>query len=75
MVQNVRDEMYMLTNAVSNDMTYLYYLLVKDGSYLRDLEKPLSLRTEQTVDTLEDWFNKLWGEIWKVMHTTDWEKN
>lgn len=49
----------MLTNAVSNDMTYLYYLLVKDGSYLRDLEKPLSLRTEQTVDTLEDWFNKL----------------
>lgn len=59
MTSNLREELYMLTGQVSNDIDYLYYLLIKDGTYREEIQKPMEYQQEVTVDTLEDWFNNL----------------
>ena len=53
-------ELYMLTGRVDKDKNYLYYLLVKDGSFFKEEEPaPKLLHVEQSVDDLESWFNSL----------------
>lgn len=53
-------ELYMLTGVVDKDRSYLYYLLIRDGSYFRKNESaPEKIHTENTVDSLEDWFNNI----------------
>lgn len=59
-VDDVLRELYMLTGKVNKDKDYLYYLLIKDGSYFKEEEpEPEQIKTENTVDTFEDWFNSL----------------
>lgn len=62
--EKILDELIMLTGKVSTDKNYLYYLLVKDGSYF---EKPKESNAESipdvTVNSLEDWFNSLEEDI------------
>lgn len=52
-------ELSMLTGQSSNDLSYLYYLLVKDGTYFKKEKEPLKVSSPLTVESLEDWFNKL----------------
>lgn len=59
-VDDVLRELYMLTGKVNKDKDYLYYLLIKDGSYFKEEgPEPEQIKTENTVDTFEDWFNSL----------------
>lgn len=53
-------ELYMLTGKVNKDKNYLYYLLIKDGSFFKD-DKPaqLDLSSENSVDSFESWFDSL----------------
>ena len=53
-------ELYMLTGQVNKDKNYLYYLLIKDGSYFNEEPKqPEVIKTDSTVDAFDDWFNGL----------------
>lgn len=53
-------ELCMLTGVGNQDRDYLYYLLIKDGSYFKaDEPTPDVIRTENTVDDFESWFNNL----------------
>lgn len=53
-------ELYMLTGVVDKDRSYLYYLLIKDGSYFKELDNsPEEIKTENTVDTFENWFDNI----------------
>lgn len=57
---NIMRELYMLTGVVNKDRNYLYYLLIRDGSYFKEEPpEPEVINTENTVDTFEDWFDKL----------------
>lgn len=59
-IDEVLRELYMLTGKVNKDKDYLYYLLIKDGSYYdKPKQEPEQIKTENTVDTFEDWFNSL----------------
>lgn len=59
-VDEILRELYMLTGKVNKDKDYLYYLLIKDGSYFKKEEpKPEEIKTENTVDTFENWFDSL----------------
>lgn len=50
----------MLTGQVNKDKNYLYYLLIKDGSYFKEEPKPPEeIKTENTVDSFESWFDGL----------------
>lgn len=50
----------MLTGQVNRDKNYLYYLLIKDGSYFKkEPPPPEVIKTANTVDTFENWFNSL----------------
>jgi hypothetical protein len=53
-------ELCMLTGKVSKDKSYLYYLLIKDGSYFKK-EEPKSevINDECTVDNFADWFKNI----------------
>ena len=43
-------ELSMLTGKVNKDRSYLYYLLIKDGSYFKK---------EEPKPDLESWFNEI----------------
>jgi hypothetical protein len=54
----------MLTGKTSKDLSYLYYLLLRDGTYFKEKEyRTEFVKDESTVDSLEDWFNNLGGEL------------
>ncbi len=55
----VREELQMLTGIVTSDLSYMYYLLLRGGSYFKEAEKPEYIPSAESVDTFEDWFNKL----------------
>ena len=60
-------ELAMLTGKVNKDKSYLFYLLIKDGTYFKKINKPVvDVTDDSTVDTFEDWFNNLWGDIWRM---------
>lgn len=53
-------ELSMLTGKVNKDRSYLYYLLIKDGSYFKKEEpKPEEINDASTVSDLESWFNEI----------------
>lgn len=52
-------ELCMLTGKVNKDKNYLYYLLVKDGSFFEEVKEPEVIQDENTVETFDSWFNKL----------------
>lgn len=53
-------ELYMLTGKVYKDKDYLYYLLIRDGSYFKSNEPvQKEINDESTVSTLENWFDTL----------------
>ena len=52
-------ELQMITGVVSKDVTYLYYLLIKDGSYFEKIKKPEMPKSDRGVLDLESWFNSL----------------
>ena len=54
--EEICNELCMMTGVVSNDVTLLYYNLIKDMISVDDFREPYSLRNVNTVDTLEDWF-------------------
>lgn len=57
-------ELSMLTGKTSKDMSYLYYLLLRDGTYFDKKEKKYEIpKEETTVESLEDWFNNLGGDL------------
>ena len=57
---SIMRELYMLTGQVNKDKNYLYYLLIKDGSYFNEEPKqPEAIKTDSTVDAFDDWFNGL----------------
>lgn len=53
-------ELCMLTGKVNKDKNYLYYLLVKDGSYFNK-EKPVSgiFESENKVEDFASWFDRI----------------
>ena len=53
------EELSMLVGKVNRDASYLYYLLIKDGSYFKKEEPKVEIKTEATVDSLEDWFSNI----------------
>lgn len=55
----VQTELQMLTGSTSKDISYLYYLLIRDGSYFKQENEPKVVESENTVKSLEDWFNSL----------------
>lgn len=58
--ESIMRELYMLTGMVNKDKNYLYYQLIKDGAYFKEEPAPPEeIKTENTVDTFEDWFNSL----------------
>lgn len=52
-------ELYMLTGKVTNDITYLYYLLIKDGCYFKKETPPEVIQDASTVSSFADWFEGL----------------
>ena len=53
-------ELYMLTGKVNKDKNYLYYLLIKEGSYYnKDKSTVEVIKDASTVDSFEDWFNNI----------------
>lgn len=53
-------ELCMLTGKVNKDRNYLYYLLIKDGSYFKEDEPVVEvINDECTVNDFEDWFNNI----------------
>lgn len=57
---SIMRELYMLTGQVNKDKNYLYYLLIKDGSYFNEEPRqPEVIKTDSTVDAFDDWFNGL----------------
>lgn len=53
-------ELSMLTGKINKDRSYLYYLLIKDGSYFKKEEpKPEEIKDASTVSDLESWFNEI----------------
>lgn len=47
----------MLTGVVSSDATYMYYLLIKDGTYFNKTKERKPSKLE--VESLDEWFSKL----------------
>lgn len=53
-------ELCMLTGKVNKDKSYLYYLLIKDGTYFKEAEPTLEIITDEcTVTDFESWFNNM----------------
>jgi hypothetical protein len=53
-------ELCMLTGKVNRDRNYLYYLLIKDGSYFKEEEPTVEvINDESTVDDFANWFNSI----------------
>lgn len=51
------DELQMLTGVQSDDVDFLYYCLIKDGSYF--VEQESIIESDIRVQSLDDWFNSL----------------
>ena len=58
-IEQLKEELSMLVGQSSNDLTYLYYLLVKEGTYFKKEPEPIVISSPLTVSTFEDWFNSL----------------
>ena len=58
-------ELSMITGKTSKDLSYLYYLLLRDGTFFNDNKEELKeiAEDESTVESLEDWFNNLGGDL------------
>lgn len=53
-------ELCMLTGKVNKDRNYLYYLLIKDGSYFKEKEPVKAvIADEATVCDLASWFDNI----------------
>ena len=55
------EELQMITGSSSNDINYLYYLIIKGGTYLDRFDIIDSAKYDAvSVDqSLEEWFNEL----------------
>lgn len=56
---SVTTELQMMTGSTSTDISYLYYLVLKDGTEFRKKKEPVVFKTENTVESFDDWFNSL----------------
>ena len=56
------EELQMITGSNSNDINYLYYLIIKGGTYLDrfDIIESAKYDTVSVDQSLEDWFDELW---------------
>lgn len=61
--ERILAELQMMTNIVTDDIDYLVYLVLKDGSYFDDIdtkyEEGNSLRFENKVEDFENWLSSL----------------
>ena len=55
------EELQMITGSNSNDINYLYYLIIKGGTYLDrfDIIDSAKYDTVSADQSLEEWFNEL----------------
>lgn len=55
------EELQMITGSNSNDINYLYYLVIKGGTYLDrfDIIESAKYDTVSVDQSLEDWFDEL----------------
>lgn len=55
------EELQMITGSNSNDINYLYYLIIKGGIYLDrfDIIDSAKYDTVSVDQSLEEWFNEL----------------
>lgn len=55
------EELQMITGSSSNDINYLYYLIIKGGIYLDrfDIIDSAKYDTVSVDQSLEEWFNEL----------------
>lgn len=55
------EELQMITGSNSNDINYLYYLIIKGGTYLDrfDIIDSAKYDTVSVDQSLEEWFNEL----------------
>lgn len=55
------EELQMITGSNSNDINYLYYLIIKGGTYLDrfDIIDSAKYGTVSVDQSLEEWFNEL----------------
>lgn len=53
-------ELQMLTGVVSDDLSYLYYCLIKGGSYFNEIKQKENTTSYvgEAIDS-EEWFNSL----------------
>lgn len=59
-VNDILDELYMLTGVVNKDRNYLYYLLVKDGCLFdQNVNYTEPTIAEESVSSFDDWFNQI----------------
>lgn len=53
-------ELQMLTGVMAEDIDYLVYLLIKDGSYFKEERKgPICKSVVPAVEDLNEWFKKI----------------
>ena len=53
-------EMQMLTGVITNDYEYLLYLLIREGTNVKEEKKKIKVpKNVSSVESLDDWFNKL----------------
>jgi hypothetical protein len=57
----LKDELRMLAGVVTEDMDYIGYLLLKDGSYFEEKEEPDEKPKPviEAVESLENWFKNI----------------
>ncbi|MBR3599470.1 MAG: hypothetical protein IKL53_06265 [Lachnospiraceae bacterium] len=59
---SIRDEIYeelcMITGKTNKDLSYLIYLVLKDGVYFTE-EKQEPAKSELAADSLSDWFESI----------------
>lgn len=55
------EELQMITGSNSNDINYLYYLIIKGGTYIDrfDIIDSAKYDTVSVDQNLEEWFNEL----------------
>lgn len=49
----------MLTGISSKDINFLYYSIVKDGSYFKKVQDKLEVDVSNSVLSLESWFDDI----------------
>lgn len=54
-------ELQIITGVVSDDISYLYYQLIKDGIHFKQVDdaKSLTFDSNIAVQNVDDWFNSL----------------